>query len=91
MFNATIIGNLGKDAEIRAGKDDKNFLTFSVAHNEKKGNDKATKWIDCIYYNENLAEYLKKGKKVYVHGSVTIKEYNGKEGMTVNVKELELL
>lgn len=91
MFNATAIGNLGNDAEIRTGKENKNFLTFSIAHNEKKGDDKVTRWIDCIYHKENMAEFLKKGKKVFVHGSVTIKEYNGRETITINVKELELL
>uniref|UniRef100_UPI003562C3C6 single-stranded DNA-binding protein n=1 Tax=Bacteroides fragilis TaxID=817 RepID=UPI003562C3C6 len=90
MFNGEIIGNLGRDAEVKTSKNGKNFLTFTVAHTEKHGETEETTWISCIYYNEKVASYLTKGKKVYISGSLSVRVYNDKPDITCNVATLVL-
>lgn len=73
MRKIQIIGNLGKDAEIKV-TEKSNFITFSVA-TSRYAQDKVL-WITC---NKNrsteLAQYLKKGTKVFVSGNLSIREY----------------
>lgn len=90
MFNGEIIGNLGRDAEVKTNKSGKNFLVFNVAHTEKHGETEETTWISCMYYNEKMATYLTKGKKVYISGTMSVGVYNGKPDITCNVTTLVL-
>lgn len=74
MKKIIIIGNLGKDAEARQTAYGKTFYTFSVAVSEKYVNQKneeveETTWFECLTSKSKLAQYLKKGKKVYIEGN----------------------
>ena len=78
MLNATVIGNLGADAEIRV-YNDKKFVSFKVAHTDSwKGEDgvkhETTQWVSCALNGDggSLLPYLKKGVKVCVTGSLTL-------------------
>lgn len=103
MLKINIIGNLGKDAEIKDFNGNK-FILFNVAHTEKYKKQDGTEvnnttWISClkkIADSSALAKYLTKGTKVYLEGTPSIKLYQTKEGTTdysfnCNVLHLELL
>jgi single-strand DNA-binding protein len=73
MFaQVTIVGNLGKDAEMRYTPGGKPVTSFSVAVSEKRGDNEETTWwrVSCW---DRLAEvagqYLTKGSKVLVVGN----------------------
>lgn len=105
MLQATLIGNIGANAEIKAA-DGREFITFRVAHNESykdaQGNkvDK-TMWIDCTMSCDNgrpaVFQYLTQGTLVYIAGSITTRVYSSekdrcmKAGITIHVQRIELL
>ena len=89
MINKVIlIGNLGRDPEVRRLESGAAVAKFSVATSEsyKDKNDewqKSTEWHDVVCWR-NLAERaerdLKKGSLVYVEGKLTHRKWQDKEG-----------
>ena len=76
MLKASVIGNLGNDPEMRCSASGAPFLRFNVASNyrvrtpEGEWADK-TEWVRCTVFGqraESLAQYLKKGMRVFVDG-----------------------
>ena len=67
-----VIGNLVSDAEVKNGKDGREFVTFRVAVNEGSGEDKKTTYYDVNYVKSGLLQYLKKGQQLYVSGKLSI-------------------
>ncbi len=97
MRRIEIIGNLGKDAELKVVGQGTDVLNFSVAAKGSKKDDEST-WFSCALFGARatkLAEYLKKGQRVFIRGEVKVRKWeaNGKSGtdLDVNVDELELL
>lgn len=102
MFQSTIIGNLGADAEVKSSNG-KEFTTFRVAHtdrwkDENGQNHDVTQWIDCVLSGQpNVVQYLKKGTQVYVSGNSQLRTYSSpkdkciKAGLTINVRSIELI
>lgn len=91
MFKAMIIGNLGKDAEVRE-YDGKKFLSFTVAISEKKkDNSEVTTWVSVTSRQVNLQSYLKKGKQVFVTGNQQTGVYENRPDIRVNADEVQLL
>lgn len=96
MNSITIAGVTGKDAELRSLNDGTPILSFSVA--DSQGRDKPTIWWNCSLFGkraESMQQYLTKGTKVTVCGSVTEREWKDKEGnprksMDVRVNEIAL-
>jgi single-strand DNA-binding protein len=83
MLKLQIIGNLGKDAELRKSPTGGEFLTFNVGVNsytEKK--EKNTVWVSVSTNSVKLLDYLKKGTKVYVEGYMTIKLFTTQNSET---------
>jgi len=83
-----LIGNLGRDVETRFTTDSLSISSFSIATtNSYKGKDgnwvNETTWHNVTVFNVSdfMKENLKKGKKVYVEGRLTKKEYTDKEGV----------
>lgn len=78
MKTVFAVGNLGKDAEIKTIKE-KQYYSFSLACRE--GKDKTT-WVTvlCESRNEQLGQYLTKGRPVAVIGRSTLDAYIGKDG-----------
>src|SRR5919206_3689145 len=83
-----LVGNLGRDAELRYTPGGAAVAKFSLATTEK-WTDKAgspqerTEWHNIDLWGkqaETLAEYLTKGKQVYVEGRLQSDEYTDKEG-----------
>jgi single-strand DNA-binding protein len=83
LNRATLIGYLGNDAEIRNGKNDQKFITFSVAtktsYKDKESGEYVshTEWHRCIVFGKfgEFAATLKKGAHVQVEGEIRHTEY----------------
>jgi single-strand DNA-binding protein len=97
MVNKVIlIGNLGRDPEIRYLEGNIAVARFSVATNEsykdKKGDwQTQTEWHDVVCWR-NLAEraekQLKKGSQIYLEGKLTHRKYQDKDGHDRYVTEI---
>ena len=85
---AIILGNLGKDPELRHTQGGKAVCTLRVATNEvwtdQAGERKErTEWHTIVVWGrqaENCNQYLKKGRSVYVEGRLTTRKWQDKEG-----------
>lgn len=86
-----LVGNLGKDPEIRNTGAGKPVVSFSVATSES-WKDKAsgerkehTDWHNVVVFEENLARFaehhLKKGMKVYIEGQNKTRKWTDKNGV----------
>lgn len=81
MNSITIVGQLGKDSEIRFLSNGDPVCSFSVA--DSQGKDKPTIWWNCSLFGkraESLQKYLVKGQSVTVVGSVSERDWTDKEG-----------
>jgi single-strand DNA-binding protein len=85
-----LIGNLGKDPEIRRTQDGRPIANLSIATSES-WRDKATgerkektEWHRVVVFNEGLCkvieQYLKKGAKVYLEGALQTRKWTDKDG-----------
>lgn len=85
-FNRVVVmGNLGKDPELRHTQSQKAVCSFSVATTEKKkdGND-VTEWHNIVVWDkqgESCHKYLSKGKKVLVEGRLQTRSWEDKQGV----------
>ena len=84
-----LIGNLGKDPEVRympsGGAVANVTLATSESWKDKQSGEKQerTEWHNVVFYNrlaEIAGEYLKKGSKVYVEGSLRTRKWQDKDG-----------
>jgi single-strand DNA-binding protein len=86
-----LVGNLGRDPEIRRTQDGRPIANLSVATSEN-WRDKATgerrektEWHRVVIFNEGLCkvveQYLKKGAKVYLEGQLQTRKYTDKDGV----------
>ena len=86
----TIVGNLGRDPELRYTPQGIAVCSFSVATNERR-KDKAgemqdtTTWFRITLWRqqaENAAKYLTKGSPIYIEGRLKVEEWTDKDGNT---------
>lgn len=85
---AIILGNLGRDPEVRYTTDGKAVTSFSVATTEKwrdrDGNSQErTEWHRVVVFDrlgEVCGEYLSKGSSVYVEGYLRTRSWDDREG-----------
>ncbi|MEJ1968878.1 MAG: single-stranded DNA-binding protein [Rhizomicrobium sp.] len=95
-----LVGNLGKDPEVRRMTSGEPVVSFSLATSES-WRDKAsgerkekTEWHRVVIFNKNLAEvaekYLRKGSKVYVEGSLQTRKWTDKDGAEKYTTEVVL-
>jgi single-strand DNA-binding protein len=78
-----IVGNLGKDPEIKQTKGGEDYARFSVCVSEKYGDTKTAHWFDCVAFRktaELVGKYLKKGSKVFLEGNPELKQWESKDG-----------
>lgn len=93
-----LLGNLGKDPELRYTSSGVAVATFSVATNESwkdpDGNmQERTQWHNIVAWRklaEICGEYLKKGAKVYLEGRLQHRNYDDKNGVKRYVTEVVL-
>jgi single-strand DNA-binding protein len=96
----TLIGNLGRDPEIRSTQDGNRIATFTVATSDTwrdraSGERKErTEWHRVVIFNERLAEiaekYLRKGSKVYLEGSLQTRKWTDQSGQERTTTEVVL-
>lgn len=103
MFRVELIGNLGRNAEIK-NDNGRVYVQFSVAHSSRftKADgtvSETTMWATCFYRSADaeVVKYLKAGIRVYVRGNADLRLYSSekdrrmKAGISVNVTEIELV
>jgi single-strand DNA-binding protein len=86
-----LVGNLGRDPEIRSTQDGLRIANLSVATSESwrdknSGERKEkTEWHRVVIFNENLVkvaeQYLKKGSKIYVEGALQTRKWTDQAGV----------
>ena len=95
-----LVGNLGKDPEVRRMQDGRPVVNMSVATSES-WRDKATgekkertEWHRVVIFSEGLAkvaeQYLKKGSKVYLEGQLQTRKYTDAQGVEKYSTEIVL-
>ena len=84
----TLIGNLGRDAEIKHTENGSTVANFSIATTEKwKDRDgqrqERTEWHRIVLWGKvakAVGQYLDKGKQVYLEGSIQSRKWTAKDG-----------
>ncbi|MBD3257330.1 single-stranded DNA-binding protein [candidate division GN15 bacterium] len=93
---AILVGNLGKDPELRYTPSGRAVATFSIATNRRwTGQDgqkqEATTWHNIVAWGrqaEVMKEYLRKGQQVYIEGRIDNRSYDDKEGNKRYISEV---
>ncbi|OGC78831.1 MAG: single-stranded DNA-binding protein [candidate division Zixibacteria bacterium RBG_16_40_9] len=91
-----LIGNLGKDPELRYTPNSQAVATFSLATNrkwkDKEGQQQEqTEWHNIVTWGkraEICKEYLKKGSSVFVEGRIQYRTYDDKDGNKRYITEI---
>lgn len=84
-----LIGNVGKDPEMRYTANGKAVTTFSVAcnrtHTSPEGERKEeTDWFDVVAWDklaELCSQYLQKGRQAYIEGRLQTRSWEGQDGV----------
>lgn len=96
LNKAMLIGNLGRDPEMRYTPDGKPIATFSVATSRNR-RDPNGNWIDETEWHrivawdrlaETASQYLHKGSKVYIEGRIQSRKYTDNQGVERTVYEI---
>lgn len=84
-----IIGNLGRDPEMRYTPNGRPVTEFSVAVNQSTKNQQTGEWVEATDWfrvtvwgdrAERTAEQLRKGNRVFVEGRFRTREYDARDG-----------
>jgi single-strand DNA-binding protein len=85
-----LIGNLGRDAETKFTPGGISVTKFSVGTNRRWKDQQSGEWKEeanwtdvVLWRGENVANYLLKGKQVYVEGRLQTRSYDDKDGRKV--------
>ena len=95
-----LVGNLGRDPEVRYAQDGTKIVTFSMATSEnwKDKNTgerrEKTEWHRVVLFNDRLGDvaekYLHKGSKVYIEGALQTRKWTGNDGVEKYTTEVVL-
>ena len=93
---AILIGNLGRDPELRYTQNGQAVVNFSLATSENwmdKGGERQerTEWHRIVAWGktgELCAQYLSKGRTVYIEGRIQTRDWEDKEGMKRQATEI---
>ena len=94
-----LVGNVGKDPEIRDTSEGKKIASFSLATSDtwkdKSGErQEKTEWHRVVIFNQGLAEiaerYVKKGSKLYVSGALQTRKWEDNNGVERYATEVVL-
>jgi single-strand DNA-binding protein len=90
-----LIGHLGRDAETKFTPSGAAATRFSVATSRRWQDKQSGEWKEdtnwtnvVLWRSENLANYLLKGKQVYVEGRLQTRSYDDKDGKKVYATEV---
>lgn len=89
MIKTQVIGHLGNDAKVN-DVNGKTVINFSVAHSASYTNGQGQKientiWVNCSWWIESIAvaQYLVKGKQVYVEGVPSLDTYRNNANVVI--------
>ncbi len=95
-----LIGNLGRDPEVRSMNNGGKVVTLNLATSESWNDRQSgqrqerTEWHRVVIFNENLAQvaekYLRKGSKVYVEGALQTRKWTDQSGAEKYTTEVVL-
>lgn len=95
-----LVGNLGRDPEIRRTQDGKPIANLRIATSESWRDRNSgerrerTEWHSVVIFNENLCriaeQYLRKGSKVFIEGSLQTRKWQGQDGQDRYTTEVVL-
>jgi len=95
-----LVGNLGREPEIRTMQDGNKVVNLSIATSEswKDRNTgerrEKTEWHRVVIFNENLArvaeQYLRRGSKVYIEGQLQTRKWTDNQGLEKYTTEVVL-
>lgn len=92
-----LIGNLGRDPELRYTKTQTPFARFSLATTEEYTSNgerqKKTQWHNLVIWGKQaeIAEkYLRKGRQIYAEGKVEYREYDDQSGVRRNITDIRV-
>jgi single-strand DNA-binding protein len=90
-----LLGHLGKDAETKFTPSGVARSTFTIATNRRWKDQQSGEWKEetdwhnvVLWRSENLANYLLKGKQVYIEGRLQSRSYDDKEGQKKYITEV---
>ena len=96
----TLVGNLGRDPEIRNTQDGAKIVQLSIATSERwkdrnTGEPRErTEWHRVVIFNENLGrvaeQYLRKGSSVYLEGQLQTRKWTDQQGVEKSTTEVVL-
>ncbi|WP_375445778.1 single-stranded DNA-binding protein [uncultured Fibrella sp.] len=91
MLQGLIIGRLGRDAEVKEGKESKQFVSFAVAvdksYKDASGQKiERTEWVDCVADRTGVTPYLVKGQQVVIQGDIKAENYVSNKDQKVYAK-----
>ena len=79
-----LIGNLGKDPELRQTQNGNSVASFPIATTEHFGDkEKRTEWHNIVVWGkqaENAGQYRSKGRSVYIEGRISTRSWDDKDG-----------
>ncbi len=78
-----VVGNLGKDAEMKYTPNGKPVTSFSLAATTGYGEYEHTEWFNCVAWGErfaNVVNFLKKGKTIGVSGMIKTRSWEDDKG-----------
>jgi single-strand DNA-binding protein len=88
---AILLGNLGKDPELKFGQSGKALCTFSLATTERWNDEDHTEWHNIVLFGrlaEIASEYLRKGSRIYLEGRIQNRSYENQEGQRRYISEI---
>lgn len=90
-----LVGHLGRDAETRFTTGGAAKTTFSIATSRRWKDQQTGEWKEetdwhnvVLWRSENLANYLTKGKQIYVEGRLQTRNYDDKDGKKTYITEV---
>lgn len=96
----TLLGNLGRDPEVRSTQDGMKIVNLSLATSERwkdrnSGEQRErTEWHRVVIFNEALAriaeQYLRKGSTVYIEGQLQTRKWTDQQGLEKYTTEVVL-
>ena len=81
-------GKVGKDIDMKKGKNGKNFLMFSAFSAEKIGEEFAFTWVRFVRFSEEKEEWLQPKAAIEAKGELEISVYNDRLNLGCKVAEL---
>lgn len=95
----TLVGNLGRDPELRYTPQGDAVCSFTMATNEKRQGENVSTWFKVTLWRktaEAAAKYLEKGKSVYIEGRLSVEEWSDRDGkerytLAVNATDMQFI